>query len=228
MATKPAEQKDLDIGQVYTRTELFLENNKKAVTIGVVGLLVVVGSALGWKSWVNSKQQEAMQNIWKAQYYFEIDSLDKAMNGDDAGNLGFIDLAQQYSSTPAGKLAHFYLGTCYMQKGEYESAIEEYKKADVDDDVLRVMAVGNTGDALVELGKMDEAAEYFEKAANMVTNDFTTPMYLMKAGIVHQQAGNWKAAAKAFGRVVREFPESQDVNQAKKYLGYAEQMAEKS
>src|SRR5262245_13825583 len=56
MATKPAtEQKDLDIGQVYTRTELFLENNKKAVTIGVVGVLVIVGAALGWKSWVNSK-----------------------------------------------------------------------------------------------------------------------------------------------------------------------------
>jgi hypothetical protein len=25
----------------------------------------------------------------------------------------------------------------------------------------------------------------------MVKNDFTTPMYLMKAGVLHQQAGNW-------------------------------------
>lgn len=226
MATHPTttEQKDLDIGEVYTRTELFLEKNKKGVTIAAVGVLAVVGGALGWKSWVNSKQEEALQNIWKAQYYFEIDSVDKAMNGDDV-NLGFISVADQYGITPAGKLAHFYLGSCYMKKGEYEAAVEEYKQADVDDDVLRVMAVGNTGDALVELGRNDEAVDHFEKAAGMVTNDFTTPMYLMKAGILHQQAGNWKAAAKAFGRIVREFPENQDVNQAKKYLGHAEQMA---
>ncbi len=226
MSTKPAaqDQKDLDIGEVYSRTELYIEKHKKAVTIGAVAVVAVVAGALGWKSWVNGKQKEAMDNIWKAQYYFEIDSLDKAIDGD--GNyFGFAYIADEYASTPSGALAHYYLGTCYMKKGEYELAIEHYKQADVDDDVLRVMAVGNIGDAMVELGRADEAVAQFEKAAAMVTSDFTTPMYLMKAGILHQQAGDWKSAGKAFGRIVREFPLSQDANQAKKYLGRAEQMA---
>ena len=224
MSTKPQDQKDLDIGEVYSKTEVFVEKNKKAVTIAAVGVLVVVAGALGWKSWVNGKQKEAMDNIWKAQYYFEIDSLDKAIDGD--GNyFGFAYIADEYASTPSGALANFYLGTCYMKKGEYELAIDHYKKADVDDDILRVMAVGNTGDALVELGRTDEAVAQFEKAASMETNDFTTPMYLMKAGVLHQQTGDWKAAAKAFSRIVREFPTSQDANQAKKYMGRAEQMA---
>ncbi len=229
MATKPhapaEEKKDLDIGEVYTRTELFLEKNKRAVTIATTGVLVVVAGLLGWRKFVSEpRAKEAADNIWKAQYYFEIDSLQKAIDGD--GNyFGFAYIADEYAGTPTGDLAHFYLGTCYMRQGEYELAIEHYKDADLDDDVLRVMAVGNSGDAMVELGRNEEAVKLFDKAANMETNDFTTPLYLMKAGILHQQLGDWSAAAKAFKRIADEFPLSNDAAQARKYLGRAEGMA---
>ena len=169
-------------------------------------LLVVVGGVLGYKKFVaEPKAKEASELIWKAEYYFEIDSLEKAMNGDDQWP-GFLTIADDFGSTPSGKLANYYLGTIYMQKGEFEMAMEHYKKADMDDDVLRVMAVGNQGDALVELGRTDEAVKLFEKAAAMKNNDLTTPMYLMKAGILHQQASNWSAAAKAFNRIANGVP----------------------
>ena len=213
---------DVDLGQVYSRTEHFLENNKQAITMGVVGILVVVGGLLGYKKFVaEPKAKEAAELIWKAEYYFEIDSLEKALNGDDQWP-GFLTIADDFGSTPSGNLANYYLGTIYMQKGEFEMALDHYKKADMDDEVLRVMAVGNQGDALVELGRADEAVKLFEKAASMETNDLTTPMYLMKAGIIHQQANNWSAAAKAFERITSEFPASQEANTARKYAGHAE------
>lgn len=219
------ENTDVNLGDVYTRTELFIENNKKAITIGVVGVLLVVGGLLGYKKLIaEPKAAEAAENMWKAQYYFEIDSLNKALNGDDQWP-GFLTIAQEYGSTPSGKLAHYYLGAIYMQQGEYDAALEHYKKADLDDDVLRVMAVGNQGDALVELGRTDEAVKQFEKAANMVSNELITPMFLMKAGILHQQAANWSSAAKAFKRIATEFPNSQEANTARKYAGHAEAMA---
>ncbi|MEZ4738126.1 MAG: tetratricopeptide repeat protein [Flavobacteriales bacterium] len=88
------------------------------------------------------------------------------------------------------------------------------------------MAVGNQGDALVELGHADEAVKLFEKAASMEKNDLTTPMYLMKAGIIHQQASNWSAAAKAFNRIATEFPASTEANTARKYAGHAKHWAD--
>lgn len=218
------ESKDVNLGDMYTRSELFIENNKKAITIGVVGVIAVVGILLGYKKLIaEPKAAEAAENIWKAEYYFEIDSLDKALNGDDQWP-GFLTIADQYASTPSGNLANYYMGAIYMQKGEFEAALEHYKKADLEDDVLRVMAVGNQGDALVELGRADEAVKQFEKAASMSSNELTTPMYLMKAGILHQQAANWGGAAKAFKRIATEFPTSQEANTARKYAGHAEAM----
>ena len=224
-APQNSEQKDLDIGDMYTSTELFFEKNKKAVTIGIGAVLLLVALVLGYKKlYAEPRAKDAQEAIWKAQYYFEIDSLDLAMNGD--GNyVGLLDIAQNYGSTPSGELAHFYLGTIMLEKGEYQAALDHYKEADLEDDVLSVMAVGNQGDALVELGKVDEAISQFEKAADMVKSDFTTPIFLMKACVLHQQKGDWKGAARVFGRVAKDFSTTPDAANAKKLAARAEAMA---
>jgi len=218
------EGQEVDLGVVYGRTELFLEKHRQAVVIGVVGLVVVVGGLLGYNKLIaEPRAQDAAAMIWKAQYYFEVDSLDRALNGDDQWP-GFYSIADDFGSTPSGKLANFYIGSILMQKGDFEGAISFYEKVKVDDDVIRTMAVGNIGDAYVELGRNDEAVRQFEKAAGMITNNFTTPLFLMKAGIVHQEKGNWSGAAKAFNRIAKEFPTSSEASQARKYAGHAEAM----
>ncbi|MGV9011798.1 MAG: tetratricopeptide repeat protein [Flavobacteriales bacterium] len=223
MAKHIEEEKDLDIGAIYTRSELFMEKNKRPVTIAVVAVLVIVAGLLGYRKFVSEPAaKQAADSIWKAQYYFEIDSLDLALNGD--GNyLGFTQMADEYGSTPTGKLAKFYIGVINHQQGNYEVALQYYKEADLGDDVLRVMAVGNQGDALVELGRPEEAVGQFMKAADMVKSEYTTPMFLMKAGIVYQQQNDWKNAAKCFGRIASDYPASPDANNAKKYEARAKE-----
>jgi len=220
----PEEGQEVDLGEVYTRTELFLEKNKKALTIGVGALVVVVGGLFGYRKFVaEPRARTASELMWKAEYYFEVDSLTKALEGDGEWP-GFLLIASEYGGTPSGKLAHFHLGAIHMRQGDYELAAAHYEKASVKDDVLRAMAVGGIGDAYVELGREAEAVKRFEKAADMTVNEFTTPMYLMKAGLLHKKAGNWKGAAKVFSRLAREFPNHTDAAQARKYAGLAEAM----
>lgn len=223
MAKQTTEDKDLDIGAIYTRSELFMERNKTAVTIAVVAVLAIVAGLLGYRKFIaEPKAKQAAESIWKAQYYFEIDSLDLALNGD--GNyFGFAQVADEYGSTPTGELAKFYIAVINQQKGDYETALQYYKEADLGDDILRVMAVGNQGDVLVELGRNDEAVGQFMKAADLVKSDYTTPMFLMKAGIVYQQMNDWKNAAKCFSRVTTDYPSSPDLNMAKKYEARAKE-----
>lgn len=225
MSTKATEGKDLDIGELYTKGELFIEKNKKSITVTVVAVLAIVGGLLGYKKFVSEpRAKQAQEMIWKAQYYFEVDSLDLALNGD--GNfLGFEAVAQQYGNTSTGNLAKFYIAVIKHQQGDYQTALEYYKQANLGDDVLRVMAVGNQGDVLVELGQPNEAVAQFMKAADMVKSDYTTPMFLMKAGIVYQQQNDWKNAAKCFGRITSGFPNYPDLLMAKKYEARAKAMA---
>lgn len=225
MAKEVSEGKDLDIGELYTKSELFLEKHKTPVTIAVVAILVIVAGLLGYKKFVSEpRAKEAQDMIWKAQYYFEIDSLDKAMNGD--GNyLGFAQVADEFGSTTTGNLAKFYIAVINHQQGNLDLALQYYKEADLGDDVLRVMATGNQGDVLVDLGRPAEATAQFMKAADMVKSDYTTPMFLMKAGIVYQQQNDWKNAAKCFGRIASDYPTSPDANTAKKYAARAKGMA---
>ncbi|MBK8581317.1 MAG: tetratricopeptide repeat protein [Flavobacteriales bacterium] len=223
MAKHIEEEKDLDIGAIYTRSELFMEKNKTPVTIAVVAVLAIVAGLLGYRKFVSEPAaKQAAETIWKAQYYFEIDSLDLALSGD--GNyLGFTQVADEYGSTPTGKLAKFYIAVINQQQGNNEIALQYYKEADLGDDVLRVMAVGNQGDVLVDLGRPQEAVGQFMKAADLVKSDYTTPMFLMKAGIVYQQQNDWANAAKCFGRIATDYPASPDANTAKKYAARAKE-----
>lgn len=225
MSGKSTEGKDLDIGQLYTKSELFVEKNKQPITIAVVAILAIVGGLLGYKKFVSEpRAKEAQDMIWKAQYYFEIDSLDLALNGD--GNfLGFLDVADQYGTTTTGNLAKFYIAVIKHQQGDLQTALQYYKEADLGDDVLRVMALGNQGDVLVDMGQPADAVGLFMKAADLVKSDYTTPMFLMKAGIVYQQQSDWKNAAKCFGRIATDFPSFPDLATAKKYEARAKALA---
>ncbi len=222
---KKDQDKSVDVGQVYSKSEAFIENNKRPITIAVVAVVLVVGLYIGYKKmYMQPREAEASELIWKAEYFLEIDSLDKAILGD-GGNFGFEYIADEYSGTASGNLANMYLGDIYMKKQEFALAIEYYKNASISGTVLPALVLGNMGDAHVELGDIDQAISYFEKAANSESNDFTTPMYLIKAGIAYESIGDYNNAAAAYRRITEEHPMCDQIIDAKKYLGRAENMS---
>jgi len=73
---------------------------------------------------------------------------DKAIKGDQ-GYPGFEKIISDYSSTKAANLAYFYLGTAYLNKGEYGKAIENLNNFRGDDAFVSAEALGSIGDAYV-------------------------------------------------------------------------------
>ena len=86
-----------------TSSEQFIEKNQKMLINIVLVLVIIIGGYFGYKHLVSEpKAKEASSQIFGAQNYFEKDSFNLALNGD--GNiLGFVEIADKYSSTPAGK-----------------------------------------------------------------------------------------------------------------------------
>jgi tetratricopeptide (TPR) repeat protein len=211
----------VDVEQALTKTELYIEQNKKSLIIITATIVVLVGGYFAYKYWyVAGEETIARGKMFKAEQYFANDSLDKAINGD--GNApGFIEIADEYGVTPSGNLAHYYLGISYLKKGQYEEAIAQLKEFDSADQIVGPEATGAIGDANMELGNTDEAITYYLKAAEQNVNNFSSPVFLKKAAMANEDKGNYADAVKIYERIKNEFSETADGKDMEKYISRA-------
>ena len=226
MAKKKVEaEKDeliVDVEQVYSKTEDFINENQNVI-IGVVGALIAVVVAFYAynRVYLEPLEQEAHGQMFMAEQYFQKDSFNLALNGD--GNyLGFLDIADEYSNTTAGNLAHYYAGVCYLRTGAFEEAIEAFGNFDGEGEMLGAVAFGATGDAYMELNDVAEALRYYEKAISESENDFTSPVYLQKAGFAAEKAGKFDKAIDYYTQVKEKYPTTNEGRNAEKYIARAE------
>ena len=213
MAKKKNDDTIIDIEGAYSKTEAYVEQNKKRLTLITTITALAVIAALGYRYlYAEPLQNEAKDTAWKAQYYFSIDSLDLAMNGDGA-HYGFQAIANQYSGTPTGELAQYYLGLCYLQKGQFEFAIDNFNEADLDDEVLSSMVLGNMGNAYVELGDLGKGEEFYKKAMNNSENGFTKPLYAKKLAMIYEKQNNTAGAYELYKMIKEKYPKSTEGRQ---------------
>jgi tetratricopeptide (TPR) repeat protein len=220
--TNPEEEVLVDVQQVYSKTENFIEANKKAVTIIPIAIFVLFGLYFGYKNYyIAPMEAEAQTQIFMAEKYFEQDSLQKAINGDGL-NYGFIDIADEYSGTKTANLAHYYLGICYRNTGEYEMAIDELKSFSSDDVLISAIALGAIGDSYMELNDIDNATSYYKKAASKQANELTTPIYLFKAGLAFEENQDFNGAINQYEVIKADYPDSKEAQSIDKYIARAE------
>lgn len=223
MAEQITDEPVLNVEEAFSKTELYIENNKKSLSIIAVTIVALIGGYFAYKYWyVAGEETTARKEMFKAEAFFEKDSLDKAINGDPATNaLGFQQIADDYGITPSGNLAEYYLGICYLKKGQYEQAVEHLENFNSKDQIVAPIATGAIGDAKMELGKVDEAITYYLKAAEQSNNKFTTPIYLKKAALANEERKSYADAVKLYERIKNEFGETQEARDIEKYIAHA-------
>ncbi len=215
------EERIVAVEEALSKTEQFIENNQKIITYVVGGLIVIVLLFFGYRRFIQQpKEKSAEKAIYKAELYFEQDSLDLALYGDGE-NLGFEEIIDEYGGTKTGNLAQYYAGICYLNKKEYENAIDHLAKFESDDVFLQGMAYGAIGDAYLELGDADKAISYYLDAANYNENEFTTPPFLLKAGMVYEIENNWDEALATYERVKDDYPKSREARDIDRYIARA-------
>jgi tetratricopeptide (TPR) repeat protein len=213
-----------NIEQSLSKTEEFIIENQKVLTIIVAVIVLIVLGFFGVKKYyLQPKEKEAQEQIYMAQHYFQADSLDKALYGD-GNNLGFVDIAKMYSITKAGNLADYYAGICFLKKGNFDNAIKYLKKFDSDDEMVGPMAKGALGDAYLEKGDKEKAVKYYMEAANLRDNEFTSPLFLLKAGEVDEMLGNYDKAIEAYKRIQQDYYKSLEARDIEKYIARAQEL----
>ncbi len=211
-----------------SKTEAWVQKNQNYI-LGVIGAIALgVLGYLGYNEFIQKpKEASAANELYYPQQYFDQaltnetakDSLfTLALNGAE-GKYGFLDIIEEYKGTKAANLAEYSAGMTYLNLQEYDNAIEHLEKFSSDDAVLGAMAKGGIGDAFSQLNQPEDALDYYEKAAAHSANDFTTPRFLYKAGVIALDLGQKDKALSLFERIKNEFSASQEANGVDALIG---------
>ena len=200
----------------------FVQENQKSLLFiaGAIVLMIVIYIAY-LQVYLRPREVKAANQIHVAQDYWAKKDWDKAIKGADSYP-GLEQIIKDYSNTKTANLAYFYLGVAYLNKGEYRKAIDNFNSYRGDDMMVAAEAYGNTGDAYVELKDYDKAETYFKKAVDKANNQFLSPVYLKKLGLVYEAKNDNKSAADTYKKIKTDFPASNEAKSIDEYIARSE------
>ena len=204
-----------------SKAEVFFVKYRKAIIGVAIAIVVAVLAFAAYRFYIDSQEETAQAALSTVVYDMEADSVRRALNGS-GGNEGLLAIAENYPGTDAANLAHLYAGIALVKEGKFDDAIEHLKSFSSSDLLVQGRAHALTGDAYMEKNQPEEAVSYYKKAADYKSNEFFTPIYLMKLALAQEKAKQPKDAIDSYGKIIEEYPLSAEVTNAKKYKGLLE------
>jgi tetratricopeptide (TPR) repeat protein len=206
----------------FGQTGKFVRENQKSLIFIVGAIVVMIVAYIAYqKFYIGPQEIKASNQMHVAQDFWAKKEWDKAIKGYDSYP-GFEKIISDYSNTKAANLAYFYLGTAYLNKGEFQKAIDNLTNYRGNDSMVAAEAFGSTADAYVELKDYDKASTYFKKAADKANNNFLTPLYLKKLGLVYEAQNNNKDADDTYKKIKSDYPASTEAQNIDEYIARTE------
>ncbi len=196
--------------------ETWLESNPKIVIGVTAAILLIIGGYFGFQYYKQSQNVLAQKEMFQAVFYFEADSLDRALNGD-GNNLGFLNIIEDYGITDAGNLSNYYAGVCYLKQGKWELArlyLEDFSSNDL---LVQARAYSLIGDAYMEEQNYEDAAKFYSKAANYKPNKYFSPSYLIKEALAYEKLNQNDKAKEAYEKIITQYWDSGEFQNARKF-----------
>lgn len=224
MATK--EKGTVEVEELVSKSELFIETYSKKIISGIIALIVVVGAIFAYRQLYSlPRQQKASTALFKGEQYFARDSFQLALNGNGADYDGFEAIIKEYGSTDAGNLAKAYAGICYAKLGENEKALNYLKSFSASDNMISPAVTIALGDCYVNMDNTKEGIKCFEKAAKDANNVVLAPIALKKAGIAYESLKQYKEAVKVYTTIKEQYFNSMEAADIDKYITRASELA---
>jgi tetratricopeptide (TPR) repeat protein len=190
---KGKDNNEINVGEVYTKTEQFVDKNSKALTYFIGGAAILIIGAIGVKSLILDP------------------AIDFALYGDGFSE-GLVDIIEDYSGTYAASRASYQVGIANRDMGLFEVAIEAFKNVDLNDDVIAPYALTGIGDCYTDLGDFAAAEGYFDNAAHLadggLAHEVLAPSIHYKRALVLIELDRVPEAKIALTHIVSDHPES--------------------
>ncbi|HVL69660.1 MAG TPA: tetratricopeptide repeat protein [Vicinamibacterales bacterium] len=131
-----------------------------------------------------------------------------------------MQAAEQYPNTDAGIAARYYAASALASLGRFAEAEQRFREV-VDNGGSRIYArTARLGlaDVQVAQGKYDDAINIYREMSADTKAQIPVDGVLMSLGRTYLKAGRKEEAARAFSRIVDEFPQSVYVSDARREM----------
>lgn len=209
----------VDLVEAKEQAQDYVNQNSSLIIGGLIAFLVIVGGFFAYRQFVKApKENNAKEALRFAQDQFERDSFALALENPGGGNLGFLDILDDFSGTTAANTALYYSGVSYLHLGNYEVAIDYLKEFSPNDQILPIMKYGVMGDAYGELQDFDNSISFYKKAIAAGKNEVLVTYYMKKLGLLYEKQGELAESKKMFEQIKNEYPASQEGQDIQKYI----------
>jgi len=206
--------------EVVDKIKNIWNKNGKNIALFLGVLVIAIGGYLAYNQFIKGpKKAEALDKSFKAEEYYRMDSINQALNGDGV-NPGFIKIADSYGSTPAGNLAKYYAGICYIKLNQNDKAVKFLEDFSTDSKQIQQRAYLLLGDAYGDLGKGSKALDYYKKAAHHFESDQQACSEALFRGayLAQHVLNNNDEAIGLYKELKEKYPRTQQGFEADKYL----------
>lgn len=206
--------------QNVERATTFFNENRTVIVAVVIGVVVIIGSLVGYNFFSASQEQQAQELLATAEGYYSEGDFDKALNGDSFElTFGFKAIADNFSGTEAGNLALYYASVSSFKLDNIEEALDYFSRYDAPKGILGVGPISFYAGLLESNGSLEKAADTYLKAANWDENNSTTPYNMFKAAEVYYELGNMEKARELTDAILTEYPSSSEAVRTQKLSG---------
>jgi tetratricopeptide (TPR) repeat protein len=170
-----------EVNESLTSAAQRIEDNKKYINWALIAIAVLAVLAGGYIYLHNKNEQEAKEQIGKADIKRLLGEQDEALKD-------YEKVAADFGNK-TGELAHLNAATLLYEKGEYEKAAKHLEEFSPKGNLIGPASQSLLGDCYVNLKKLDKAMAAYEKAISLSgDNEAYTPAFMMKkATILHEQ-----------------------------------------
>ena len=212
----------IDVAEVTHEAQHWFETYKKPLLYGAIALVAIIGGSLAWKAYQGGNQVKAVQAMWKAEQMFELDSFAVALNNPGGGYEGFTGIISKYGSTPAGNMAKYYAGICYLQLGKFDEAVKHLDDFSPSGTISPTMKYGALADAYSEKQDFAKALKYYKEAASEGGVEDLKALYLKRYAMLREKQGDAASAASAYKEIKEKYPTTTEGRDIDKFIARAE------
>jgi TolA-binding protein len=194
----------------YVKVSKWYETYSKFVLGGGVAIVLIIAAGLYYKNSTRKAESAASVELARAIRVYDAE--------DYQNSIAMLSsLVDGSGNTRSGKIALLYLANSFYKTGDYDHALNDYKKfvAKFDKiDYFTAFAMGSMASCLEQKGDFAAAAAQYEKTASKFPKQYLAPAYLFRAARCYSLADNNVEASTLYQKIIDDYPNSQQKEDA--------------